>query len=137
MEIRIRGAHENNLKDINVDIKDGLTAVTGVSGSGKTSLIFDMLYKEARRRFLEAFSVNKEEMNLNPAKVKSINGLGPMIALGQNVLNRNPNSTLASATGLIPLFKLYLPDLGKESVMYAIVKYRFYEKMRLLLKLIF
>ena len=55
MEIKIRGAQEHNLKDIDVDIKDGLTAVTGVSGSGKTSLIFDTLYKEARRRFLEAW----------------------------------------------------------------------------------
>ena len=55
MEIKIRGAKEHNLKDINVTIKDGLTVVTGVSGSGKTSLIFDVLHKEARRRFLEAF----------------------------------------------------------------------------------
>ena len=111
--IVVKGARENNLKNIDVDIKDGLTAVTGVSGSGKTSLIFDTLYKEARRRFLEAFSVNKEELNLSPAKVKSINGLGPMIALGQNVLNRNPNSTLASATGLIPLFKLLFARFGE------------------------
>ncbi|MFX0074065.1 MAG: AAA family ATPase [Candidatus Hermodarchaeota archaeon] len=113
MEIKIRGAQEHNLKDIDVDIKDGITAVTGVSGSGKTSLIFDTLYNEARRRFLEAFSVSKEEMNLSPAKVRSINGLGPMIALGQNILNRNPNSTLASATGLIPLFKLLFARFGE------------------------
>lgn len=113
MEIKIRGAQEHNLKDIDVDIKDGLTVVTGVSGSGKTSLIFDTLFKEARRRFLEAFSVNRDEINLSPAKVKSINGLGPMIALGQNFLNRNPNSTLASATGLIPLFKILFARFGE------------------------
>jgi len=112
MEIKIRGAQENNLKDIDVNIKDGLTVVTGVSGSGKTSLIFDTLYKEARRRFLEAFSVNKEEMKLNPANVKSITGLGPTIALGQNVLNRNPNSILASAIGLIPLLKILYARFG-------------------------
>ena len=112
MEIKIQGAQEHNLKDIDVDIKDGITVVTGVSGSGKTSLIFDTLYKEARRRFLEAFSVSKDDINLSPAKVKSINGLGPMIALGQNILNRNPNSTLASATGLIPLFKLLFARFG-------------------------
>ncbi|MFX0049381.1 MAG: hypothetical protein ACFE8G_14655, partial [Candidatus Hermodarchaeota archaeon] len=70
------------------------------------------LYKEARRRFLEAFSVSKDDINLSPAKVKSINGLGPMIALGQNVLNRNPNSTLASATGLIPLLKILFARFG-------------------------
>jgi excinuclease ABC subunit A len=113
MEIKIRGAEEHNLKDIDVDIKDGITAVTGVSGSGKTSLIFDTLYKEARRRFLEAFSASKDDINLSPGKVKSINGLGPMIALGQNVLNRNPNSTLASATGLIPLFKILFARFGE------------------------
>ena len=89
MKIQIRGAREHNLKDVDVDINDGLTVVTGVSGSGKTSLIFDTLYKEARRRFLEAFSVSKEELHLNSAKVRSITGLGPTIALGQNLLNRN------------------------------------------------
>ena len=112
MEIKIRGAREHNLKDVDVDIRDGLTVVTGVSGSGKTSLIFDTLYNEARRRFLEAFSVNKDELKLNPAKVRSISGLGPTIALGQNLLNRNPNSIVASATGLIPLFKLLYARYG-------------------------
>jgi len=112
MVIKIRGAQENNLKNVNVDIKDGLTVVTGVSGSGKTSLIFDILYKEARRRFLEAFSVSKDEVKLNPAKVESITGLGPTIALGQNVLNRNPNSILASAIGLIPLLKILYARFG-------------------------
>ena len=112
MEIKIQGAQENNLKNVNVNIEDGLTVVTGVSGSGKTSLIFDTLYKEARRRFLEAFSVNKDELKLNPAKVYSITGLGPTIALSQNVLNRNPNSIVASATGLIPLLKILYARFG-------------------------
>ncbi len=113
MEIKIRGAQENNLKNIDVDIKDGLTVVTGVSGSGKTSLIFDTLYKEARRRFLETFSVSKDDMKLNPAKVNSISGLGPTVALSQNVLNRNPNSILASAIGLIPLLKILYARFGE------------------------
>ncbi|MFW9827828.1 MAG: ATP-binding cassette domain-containing protein [Candidatus Thorarchaeota archaeon] len=112
MEIKIRGAQENNLKNIDVDIEDGLTAVTGVSGSGKTSLIFDTLYNEARRRFLETFSVNKDAIKINPVKVKSITGLAPTIALGQNILNRNPNSILASATGLIPLLKILYARFG-------------------------
>jgi len=112
MEIKIRGAQEHNLKNVDVDIKDGLTVVTGVSGSGKTSLIFDTLYKEARRRFLEAFSVSLEETKLSPAKVHSITGLGPTVALGQNLLNRNPNSILASAIGLIPLFKILYARFG-------------------------
>ncbi len=112
MEIKIRGAREHNLKAVDVNIRDGLTVVTGVSGSGKTSLIFDILYKEARRRFLEVFSVNKDQINLNPAKVDSISGLGPTIALGQNLLNRNPNSIVASATGLLPLLKLLYARFG-------------------------
>ncbi|MFX0005561.1 MAG: ATP-binding cassette domain-containing protein [Promethearchaeota archaeon] len=113
MQIKIRGAQENNLKNIDVDIKDGLTVVTGVSGSGKTSLIFDTLYKEARRRFLEAFSVSKDDLKLNPAKINSISGLGPTVALSQNVLNRNPNSILASAVGLIPLLKILYSRFGE------------------------
>jgi len=113
MKIQIRGAKEHNLNDLDVDINDGLTVITGVSGSGKTSLIFDTLYKEARRRFLEAFSVSKEEMHLNPAKVRSITGLGPTIALGQNLLNRNPNSIVASAAGIVPLLKILYARYGE------------------------
>ncbi|MFW9876756.1 MAG: hypothetical protein ACFFG0_26985 [Candidatus Thorarchaeota archaeon] len=113
MNIKIRGARENNLKNLDVDIGDDLTAVTGVSGSGKSSLIFDTLYKETRRRFLEAFSINKDEIKLNPAKVRSITGVGPTIALAQNILNRNPNSTVASAIGLIPLLKILYTRYGK------------------------
>jgi len=112
MIIQICGASENNLKDIDVDINDGLTVVTGVSGSGKTSLIIDTLYKEARRRFLEVFSVSKEEIYLNPAKVRSITGLGPTIALKQNLLNRNPNSIVGSAAGILPLLRILFVRYG-------------------------
>ncbi|MFX1293558.1 MAG: ATP-binding cassette domain-containing protein [Promethearchaeota archaeon] len=113
MKIKIRGANEHNLKAVDVDIGDGLTVVTGVSGSGKTSLIFDTLYKEARRRFLEAFAVNRDEIKQNPAKVQSITGLSPTIALGQNLLNRNPNSIVASASGLLPLIKILYARFGE------------------------
>ncbi|TXT67681.1 MAG: hypothetical protein BAJALOKI1v1_30044 [Promethearchaeota archaeon] len=113
MKIKIRSAKENNLKNLDVLIEDGLTAITGVSGSGKTSLIIDTLYHEARRRFLETFSKGREEFFMIPAKVRSINGIGPTISLEQNVLNRNPNSTLASATGLIPLLKILYARFGQ------------------------
>ncbi len=113
MKIQIRGAKEHNLKNVDVDIEDGLTVITGVSGSGKTSLIFDTLYKEARRRFLEAFSVSKEKIDLNPVKVRSITGLGPTIALGQNLLNRNPNSIVGSAAGILPLLRILFARYGK------------------------
>ncbi|MFX1264914.1 MAG: hypothetical protein ACFFH0_06010, partial [Promethearchaeota archaeon] len=112
MEIKIRGARENNLKGCSVDIGDGLTVVTGVSGSGKTSLVFDSLYKEARRRFLEVFNAGRYAARLTPAKVDSITGIGPCIAVGQNLLNRNPLSTLATASGLHPFLRLLYARFG-------------------------
>lgn len=113
MKINIRGARENNLKNVDVDFYNGLTVVTGVSGSGKTSLVFDTLYKEARRRFMEAFISSKNQLKLTPARVDSITGLGPSIALGQNILNRNPNSTVASATGILPFLRLLYARYGE------------------------
>ena len=106
MNVRIRGASEHNLKELDVDLNDGLTVVTGVSGSGKTSLVFDTLYHEARRRFLEVFALGSTGLRLNPANVRDIIGLGPAVAVGQNLLNRNPNSTLATASGLHPFLRL-------------------------------
>jgi excinuclease ABC subunit A len=113
MHIQIQGASEHNLKGINVEFGDGLTVVTGVSGSGKTSLVFDTLYHEARRRFLEVFSLGSTQLRLTPAKVRAITGLGPAVAVGQNLLNRNPNSTLASASGLHPFLRLIYARFGE------------------------
>jgi excinuclease ABC subunit A len=112
MDIRIRGASEHNLKNIDVRFSDGLTVVTGVSGSGKTSLVFDTLYHEAHRRFLDVFLYGRSGPRLAPAKVEAITGLGPTIAVGQNLLNRNPLSTLASASGLRPFFRLLYSNYG-------------------------
>jgi len=113
MEIRIRGAREHNLKNIDIEFSDGLTVVTGVSGSGKTSLVFDTLYHEAHRRFLDVYLYGRGGQRLTPAKVEQITGLGPTIAVGQNLLNRNPNSNLASASGLHPFFRLLYTVLGE------------------------
>jgi excinuclease ABC subunit A len=113
MDVRIRGAREHNLKGVDVDIGDGLTVVTGVSGSGKTSLVFDTLYQEARRRFLEIFSLGSPGSRLFPADVRSITGLGPAIAVGQNLLNRNPLSTLATASGIHPFLRLLYARFGE------------------------
>jgi excinuclease ABC subunit A len=113
MSIHIRGAGEHNLQDIDVEFGDGLTVVTGVSGSGKTSLVFDTLYQEARRRFLEVFSLGSTGLRLSPARVQAITGLGPAIAVGQNLLNRNPNSTLATASGLHPFLRLLYARFGE------------------------
>ncbi|MDO8056698.1 MAG: ABC-ATPase UvrA, partial [Candidatus Hermodarchaeota archaeon] len=86
--------------------------MTGVSGSGKTSLVFDTLHHEAHRRFLDIFLYGRAGQRLAPAEVEEIAGLGPTIAVGQNLLNRNPQSTLASASGLHPFFRLLYANYG-------------------------
>jgi excinuclease ABC subunit A len=113
LKIQVKGAKEHNLKNIDVTLTDGLTVVTGVSGSGKTSLVFDTLYHESRRRFQEVFAFGSPGSRLTPAKVESITGLGPAAAVGQNLLNRNPNSTLASASGLHPFLRLLYARFGE------------------------
>lgn len=112
MRIRVKGARENNLKNVDVEFGDGLTVVTGVSGSGKTSLIFETLYHESRRRFQEVYEFGSASQRFSPADVDEITGLGPAVAVGQNLLNRNPNSTLATASGLHPFFRLLYARFG-------------------------
>jgi len=112
MGIRVKGARENNLKSVDVEFGSGLTVVTGVSGSGKTSLVFETLYHEARRRFEEVFQFGSVDQRLAPAQVDSITGIGPAVAVGQNLLNRNPNSTLATASGLHPFIRLLFARFG-------------------------
>ncbi len=112
MGIKVKGARENNLKSVDTVFGPGLTVVTGVSGSGKSSLVFETLYHEARRRFEEVFQFGSVGQRLAHAKVDSITGLGPAVAVGQNLLNRNPNSTLASASGLHPFLRLLYARFG-------------------------
>jgi len=113
MPVKVRGAREHNLQGIDVDFGPGLTVVTGVSGSGKTSLVFDTIYHEARRRLLDVYSLGSNAQKLTPADVRSITGLGPAVAVGQNLLNRNPNSTLATASGLHPFLRLLYARFGE------------------------
>ncbi|MFA9496297.1 MAG: ATP-binding cassette domain-containing protein [Candidatus Bathyarchaeota archaeon] len=112
MRIRVKGARENNLRDVDVEFGDGLTVVTGVSGSGKTSLVFETIYHEARRRFQEVYEFGRTSQRFSPADVDEITGLGPVVAVGQNLLNRNPNSTLATASGLHPFLRLLYARFG-------------------------
>ncbi|UCE12647.1 MAG: hypothetical protein JSV04_10690, partial [Candidatus Heimdallarchaeota archaeon] len=112
MKIKIEGAYENNLQNIDVEFGDGLTVVTGISGSGKSSLVFSTLYHEARRRFSEIFTRGSKP-RLAPAQVHRITGLGPTIAIEQNILNRNPLSTLATASGLHPFLRLLYINFGQ------------------------
>ncbi|MBU7042707.1 MAG: ATP-binding cassette domain-containing protein [Theionarchaea archaeon] len=111
--IKIRGAREHNLQNIDVIIPTHeLTVVTGVSGSGKSSLVFDTVYHESRRRFLDIFSLGSST-KLQAASLDSITGLSPAIAVDQNVLNRNPLSTVATASGLHPFFRLLYARFGE------------------------
>lgn len=124
--IKITGARENNLKDVDVEIKEGLTVVTGISGSGKSSLVYDTLYHEARRRYIDAFTPSSFG-RLPKANVENISNLNPAIAVDQNVLNRNPLSTLATASGLHPFFRIlytthgerFCPQCGENLVVYS------------------
>ncbi len=122
MKISIRGASENNLRGIDVDIPAGLTVVTGVSGSGKSSLVFDTLYHEARRRFLDIYATGSVT-RLSPAVVEKINGLGPAVAVGQNSaqpesqfdIGECVRSTPISQAVICPLRPAYLCGLWERA----------------------
>src|SRR5436190_1306701 len=91
----VEGAAENNLVDVDVALGAGLTAIVGVSGSGKSSLAFDVVYHEARRRLLDSLSLSSPWSRVPPARVRHIRGLAPAVALGQDSVIRNPSSTVA------------------------------------------
>ena len=104
--MKVLGADEHNLRDVDVTFGPGLTAVVGVSGSGKSSLVFDVIYNEARRRFIESLALGRVWARAPAAHVRHIEGLGPAVAVAQNVLNQNPASTVASSVGLHPFFRI-------------------------------
>lgn len=113
--IKITGAKEHNLKDVSIDIpKNQLVVVTGLSGSGKSSLVFDTVYAEGQRRFIESLSSYARQfldMQDKP-DVESITGLSPAIAIDQKTTSRNPRSTVGTVTEIYDHFRLLFARIG-------------------------
>ena len=107
--IKIRGANENNLKNISLDIPRGkLVILTGLSGSGKSSLAFDTIYAEGQRRYMESLSSYARMFlgQMEKPDVESIEGLSPAISIDQKSTNRNPRSTVGTVTGIYDYLRL-------------------------------
>jgi len=113
--IKIRGASQHNLKNINLDIpRDRLVVVTGVSGSGKSSLAFDTIYAEGQRRYVESLSTYARQFigQMDKPDVESIEGLSPAIAIEQRTASRNPRSTVGTATEIYDYLRLLFARVG-------------------------
>lgn len=112
----IRGARENNLKNINIDIpKNKLVIMTGLSGSGKTSLAFDTIYAEGQRRYVESLSAYARQFlgNMEKPDVDAIEGLSPAIAIDQKTTSNNPRSTVGTVTEIYDDLRLLYARVGK------------------------
>ena len=123
--IRIKGACEHNLKNIDIDIpRDEFTVITGLSGSGKSSLAFDTIYAEGQRRYMESLSSYARQFlgQMEKPQVESIEGLPPAISIDQKSTNRNPRSTVGTVTEIYDYMRLlyaragipHCPKCGKE-----------------------
>lgn len=123
--IKIRGANEHNLKNIDIDIpRDEFTVITGLSGSGKSSLAFDTIYAEGQRRYMESLSSYARQFlgQMEKPQVESIEGLPPAISIDQKSTNRNPRSTVGTVTEIYDYMRLlyaragvpHCPKCGKE-----------------------
>ena len=123
--IRIRGANEHNLKNVDVDIpRDALVVFTGLSGSGKSSLAFDTIYAEGQRRYMESLSSYARQFlgQMEKPNVEKIEGLSPAISIDQKSTNRNPRSTVGTVTEMYDYVRLlyarigspHCPNCGKE-----------------------
>ena len=113
--IKIRGANENNLKNLDVDIpRDQLVVLTGLSGSGKSSLAFDTIYAEGQRRYMESLSSYARQFlgQMEKPDVESIEGLPPAISIDQKSTNRNPRSTVGTVTEIYDYFRLLYARVG-------------------------
>lgn len=114
--LEVIGARVHNLKNIDVTIPHGsLTVITGLSGSGKSSLAFDTIYAEGQRRYIETFSSYARNMlgSLERPDVDKISGLSPVIAIEQKTINRNPRSTIGTTTEVYDFLRLLFARIGQ------------------------
>ena len=114
-KIIVKGARENNLKNVDIEIpKNKLTVMTGVSGSGKSSLAFDTIYAEGQRRYVESLSAYARQFLGGTKKpdVDSIEGLSPSISIDQKTTNNNPRSTVGTVTEIYDYFRLLYARIG-------------------------
>ncbi len=114
-KIIIKNAHENNLKNIDLELpKNKLIVMTGVSGSGKSSLAFDTIYAEGQRRYVESLSAYARQFlgNMNKPEVDSIEGLSPSISIDQKSTNKNPRSTVGTVTEIYDYLRLLFARIG-------------------------
>ena len=114
-KIEILGARENNLKNIDVSFdKNNLVVITGVSGSGKSSLAFNTIYSEGQRRYMESFSAYARSFigNLERPDVDKINGLSPVISIEQKTTSKNPRSTVGTLTEIYDFLRLLFARAG-------------------------
>ncbi|HIA82218.1 MAG TPA: excinuclease ABC subunit A, partial [Rhodospirillales bacterium] len=113
--INVRGAREHNLKNIDVEIpRDSLTVITGLSGSGKSSLAFDTIYAEGQRRYVESLSAYARQFLelMQKPDVDSIEGLSPAISIEQKTTSRNPRSTVGTVTEIYDYIRLMFARIG-------------------------
>src|SRR5512133_241264 len=114
--IEIKGARVNNLKNISLNIpRNKLIVITGVSGSGKSSLAFDTIYAEGQRRYVESLSSYARQFlgRMNKPEVDFINGIPPAIAIEQKVNSRNPRSTVGTSTEIYDYLRLLYARIGR------------------------
>lgn len=107
--LEVRGAREHNLRNIDVSIpRNSLVVITGVSGSGKSSLAFDTIYAEGQRRYMETFSSYAQQFvgNMERPEVEEITGLSPVISIEQKTTNKNPRSTVGTITEIYDFMRL-------------------------------
>src|SRR3954467_940174 len=114
--ITVRGAREHNLKGVNLDIpRDSLTVITGLSGSGKSSLAFDTVYAEGQRRYVESLSAYARQFldQFEKPDVDSIEGLSPAISIEQKTISRSPRSTVGTVTEIYDYLRLLFSSVGQ------------------------